>query len=40
MIAETPFEKHEADRFIQSQENININFTIKEEWRYWTEIEN
>ena len=24
--------------FIQFQENVNINFTIKEEWRYWTEI--
>ena len=40
MIAETPFWKNEADRFFQYQENVNINFTIKEEWRYWTEIEN
>ena len=29
MIAETPFWKHEVDRFIQFQENVNNNFTIK-----------
>ena len=39
MIAETPSWNNEADRFIQFQENVNINFTIKQEWRYWTEIE-
>ena len=37
MIAETPSWKNEADRFIQFQENVNINFTIEEEWRYWAE---
>ena len=40
MIAETPSWKHEADRFIQFQENVNISFTIEEEWRYLTEIDN
>ena len=34
------FLKNEAGRFIQLQENVNISFTIKEEWRYWTEIDN
>ena len=33
VIAEAPSWKNEADRFIQFQENLNINFTIKEEWR-------
>ena len=40
MIAETLSWKNEGDRFIQFQGNVNINFTIKEEWRYWPEIEN
>ena len=40
VIAETPsWKTNAADRFILFQENVNINFTIKQEWRYWTEIE-
>ena len=40
MIAETPSWKNEADRFIQFQESLDINLTIKEKWRYWAVFEN